>query len=139
MPLFESGYRAAAKTELERDIREIEAKDKAAQTRQDFQNGANEVQSNIDFAQRLNLINQEQAEAMRERVKKAMENQQFMRNEGEEIVDDYENPRERAGRYFNMDEANAEISREKAEASRTGQEQTQTEQIHVVTDERERN
>ena len=32
MPLLESGYKAAAKTELERDIRELEAKDKAAQS-----------------------------------------------------------------------------------------------------------
>lgn len=114
MPLLESGYRAAAKTELERDIRELEAKDRAAQTRTEFQSGASAIQSNITFAQRLNLISQEQADAMEKRIEAAVLYERTMRNESQERVDDIENPRERAGRYFDMDNVNAEISRERA-------------------------
>lgn len=116
MPLMESGYRAAAKTELERSIRELEAKDRVAQTRTEFQSSASAVQSNITFAQRLNLISQEQADAMKKRVETAVSHERMMREESQERVDDIENPRERAGRYFNMDSVNAEISRERAEA-----------------------
>lgn len=78
MPLFEKGYRAAAKTELEREIRELEAKDKAAQTRTDFSESASGTQSNITFAQRLNLISEEQAQAMKKRIEIAVQQNQFM-------------------------------------------------------------
>lgn len=131
MPLLESGYRAAAKTELERDIRELEAKDRAAQTRTEFQSGASAVQSNITFAQRLNLISQEQADTMKKRVEAAVLYERSMRNESQERVDDIENPRERAGRYFDMDSVNAEINRERAraEAART----SESAQTHEAT------
>lgn len=123
MPLFESGYKAAAQTELERNIRELEAKDKAAQTRTEFQSGASAVQSNITFAQRLNLISQEQADTMKKRVEAAVLYERNMRNESQERVDDIENPREREERYFDMDSVNAEIDRERAkeEAAHTSE------------------
>lgn len=116
MPLLESGYKAAAKTELERDIRELESKDKAAQTRTEFAESANGIQSNITFAQRLNLIGEQQAEEMKRRVETAIAQNNFMRNEMEELTDDFENPRERSERYFNMDSVQAEINRERAAA-----------------------
>ena len=116
MPLLESGYKAAAKTELERDIRELEAKDKAAQTRTEFAESARGVQSNITFAQRLNLISEQQAAEMKRRVETAVAQNNFMRNESEERTDDFENPRERAERYFNMDTVQAEINRDRAAA-----------------------
>ena len=116
MPLLESGYKAAAKTELERDIRELEAKDKAAQTRTEFAESTSGVQSNITFAQRLNLISEQQAAEMKRRVETAVAQNNFMRNESEERTDDFENPRERSERYFNMDTVQAEISRERAAA-----------------------
>ena len=132
MPLLEGGYRAAAKTELERNIRELEAKDRTAQTRTEFQSGASAVQSNITFAQRLNLISQEQADAMEKRVEAAVYYERTMRNESQERVDDIENPRERAGRYFDMDNVNAEISRERAraEAARTNEGSPIRETVH---------
>ena len=65
MSLLEKGYRAAAKTELERDIRKLEARDKAAQTRTDFTENTNGILSNIAFAQRINLISEQQAQEMR--------------------------------------------------------------------------
>lgn len=132
MPLLEGGYRAAAKTELERNIRELEAKDRTAQTRTEFQSGASAVQSNITFAQRLNLISQEQADAMEKRVEAAVYYERTMRNESQERVDDIENPRERAGRYFDMDNVNAEISRERAraEAARTNEGSQIRETVH---------
>lgn len=134
MPLLESGYRAAAKTELERNIRELEAKDRAAQTRTEFQSSASAVQSNITFAQRLNLISQEQADAMEKRVEAATLFERTMRNESQERVDDIENPRERAGRYFDMENVNAEISRERARAESTRRnESSQTrEAVHSI-------
>lgn len=116
MPLLESGYKAAAKTELERDIRELEAKDKAAQTRTEFEESASGVQSNITFVQRLNLISEQQAAEMKRRVEIAVAQNNFMRNESEERTDDFENPRERSERYFNMDTVQAEINRERAVA-----------------------
>ena len=116
MPLLESGYKAAAKTELERDIRELESKDKAAQTRTEFAESANGIQSNITFAQRLNLIGEQQAEEMKRRVETEIAQNNFMRNEMEELTDDFENPRERSERYFNMDSVQAEINRERAAA-----------------------
>ena len=132
MPLLEGGYRAAAKTELERNIRELEAKDRTAQTRTEFQSGASAVQSNITFAQRLNLISQEQADAMEKRVEAAVFHERTMRNDSHERVDDIENPRERAGRYFDMDNVNAEISRERAraEAARTNEGSQIRETVH---------
>lgn len=126
MPLFESNYRAAAKTELERNMRELEAKDKVAQTRTDFSENVIGIQSNITFAQRLNLISEEQAQDMKRRVEIAVQQNQFMRNESEERIDDFENPRERAERYFKMDSVNAEINQERAavEAGRVSREST---------------
>lgn len=126
MPLFESNYRAAAKTELERNMRELEAKDKVAQTRTNFSENVIGIQSNITFAQRLNLISEEQAQDMKRRVEIAVQQNQFMRNESEERIDDFENPRERAERYFKMDSVNAEINRERAavEAGRVSREST---------------
>lgn len=115
MPLLESGYRAAAQTELERDIRELEERDKAAQSRKTT-DGASDIQSNITFAQRLNLISEKQAQEMKRRVEATIQNNQFMRNECEERIDDFENPRERAERYFSSENLQAEISRERAAA-----------------------
>lgn len=112
MPLFERGYKASAQTELERKIREIEEKDKIAQTKADFTASLNSFESNLNFAERINLISAQQAELMRERAKKATMNYEKMeRNEFDTRVDDFENPRERASRYMKMEEAQAEISK----------------------------
>ena len=118
MSLLEKGYRAAAKTELERDIRKLEARDKAAQTRTDFTENTNGILSNIAFAQRINLISEQQAQEMRRRVNTAVAHNRFMRNESEERVDDFENPRERSERYFKMDSVQAEISRKRSATER---------------------
>lgn len=116
MPLLESGYRAAAKTELERNIRELEEKNRAAQSRTDVSDSASGVESNIMFAQRLNLISEKQALEMKKRIEAAVQSNKFMRNEVEERTDDFENPRERAERYFDTETIQAEISRERAAA-----------------------
>lgn len=117
MPLFESRYKAAAKTELERDIRRLEEKDKAAQTKVDFDNTANMASSNLNFAQRLNLISAEQYAKYKERIEKAtQEYERMQRTESqEERVDDFENPRERTDRYMKMEEVQAQIAQERAE------------------------
>ena len=52
MPLLERGYKAAAATELERSIRDLEERDKEAQTKPDsvFMEDASKLKNNLDFA-----------------------------------------------------------------------------------------
>jgi len=114
MGLFEQGYKAAAKTELERALREIEEKDKAAQTIGEMREEAAALGSNLDFSQRLGLISATQANLMRQRLKAAIKYEKQMRSESQERVDDFENPRERSKRYFNMDSINSEIANARA-------------------------
>lgn len=109
MPLLESKYQAAARTELERRARELEAKDKAAQA---IDPAAQDVSANISFARDTGLISEQQAEAYRKRIR-AVQQERFMRTEAQERVDDIENPRERAGRYYDLEEVKAEASRER--------------------------
>lgn len=134
MPLFERGYRAAARTELERDIRRIEEKDKKAQTKigeAEFNKGVDTMYSNINFAERLNLISEEQARAYRERAEKAtVEFNNMQKEEHDEIVDDFENPRERSERYMSMEDAQAQIAQERADANA---QQSHNEQTHSET------
>lgn len=140
MPLFERGYKAAAQTELERRTREIEEKDKKAQTREDFDAQVNSLNSNLNFAERINLISAEQAQAYRDRCREATERfEEMMRLEHEERVDGFENPRERAERYMSMDEVQAEISRERAaQAARAAEQEAQHTQNQKSSDEPER-
>lgn len=113
MALLENDYRAAAIAELERDVRRIEEKDKIAQTKEEIREDTTGIQTNIEFAQRLNLITQQQAEAYKKRVREAVGFNDLMRREMEDITDDFENPRERVKRFQNMDEVMGEIRREK--------------------------
>lgn len=120
MGLLESNYKIAARSELERDIRRIEEKDKAAQTKAETQIKANEIQNNIEFAQRLNLITQQQAEAYKRRVKEVVDFNELMKREIEDIPDDFENPREREKRFQSLDELQAQIRREKEQSLSEG-------------------
>jgi hypothetical protein len=88
MPLFERGYKAAATAELERSVRELEERNKIAQTKADFMKDAASTESNLNFAERINLISTTQAEAYRER-------------------------REIARRYYDMDSYNTQIAKER--------------------------
>lgn len=120
MGLLESNYKIAARSELERDIRRIEEKDKAAQTKADTKIKANEIQNNIEFAQRLNLITQQQAEAYKRRVKEVVDFNELMKREIEDIPDDFENPHEREKRFQSLDELQAQIRREKEQSLSEG-------------------
>lgn len=116
MPLLGYRYKAMASTELERDLQRIEEKDKKAQTKQEFDLSCQNFNSNLNFAERINLISVQQADVMRERVRAAiLKFEHMQRVEYNDIVDDFENPRERTQRYMNMEEVQAEITREKAE------------------------
>ena len=118
MPLFERGYKAAAQTELERKTRELEEKDKKAQTKEDFEDASRALHSNLNFAERINLISAEQAQAYRDRAKQAtLDFERMQRLEHDERTDDFENPRERTERYMKMDEAKAKIAQERAAQS----------------------
>lgn len=139
MPLLERDYKAAAVTELERRLRNIEDRNKEAQTKGKFTTNTANIESNVDFAQRLHLISDMQAEAYKERVRNArLEFEHMQRTETRsDLVDSFENPRERAARYQGMDSYNAQILRERAKANeeryRSEQEQTR------IYDEDERN
>ena len=119
MALFEKNYKAAAIAELERSVRDLEERDKTAQTKPAFEKDVADTQGNLNFAERLNLINAVQAEAFRQRVQKAqIEFERMQRTETrDDIVDSFENPRERAARYQDMDKYNAQIAAERASAS----------------------
>lgn len=140
MPLFERNYRAAATAELERTLRELEEKDKIAQTKVDFDKEASLFQSNLTFAERLNLVTSVQADAMRERVLKAeLGYRHSQRTETrDDIVDDIENPLERAKRYQSMEKYNAEIAKARAEQSSDPNSSTgrETPSITSITEER---
>lgn len=118
MPLFERGYKAAATAELERKTRELEEKDKKAQTKEDFEDASRALHSNLNFAERINLVSAEQAQAYRDRVKQAaIDFERMQRLEHDERTDDFENPRERTERYMKMEEAQAQIAQERAAQS----------------------
>ena len=117
MSVFERNYKAAAITELERSVRALEERNKIAQTKlkSEIDSELAAANNNIIFAERINLIASTQGSNLRERLEKAQ--REFMRLERIEtrdIVDDFENPRERTERYFDMDEANSKIAKEKA-------------------------
>lgn len=119
MQLSEREYKAAATTELERRIRDIENRDKTAQTKSELTKDSANVSSNVGFAQQLHLISDMQAEAYKERIKRAqLEFQNMQRTETRsDLVDGFENPGERSARYQNMDSYNAQILRERAKAN----------------------
>lgn len=123
--LFERPYRAAATTELERATREIEDRDKKAQTRKDFDEATSNVNSNINFAERLNLISAEQAEAYRERIKKATEARQQIR-----AAEQQEDTRERTEQLMSMEEIQAQISRERASENAQQAQSQQSQSAH---------
>lgn len=113
MALFERGYQAAARSELDREVRELEDKDKVAQMLNPEQAVAS-VTSNTDFAERIGLISEASAMQLRERVKKAQLDYERFQRETRDVVNDYENPRERAARYQSMDKVHAQINAERA-------------------------
>ena len=113
MPLFERGYRAAAKTELERDMREIEERNKTAQTKTDFEQATTTMGSNINFAERLNLISAKEAASYRKRLKEA--NQEMNRAERAEAEGKVRESDMKADGYMTMDEYKLEIEKERAE------------------------
>ena len=90
MALQERKYLAAARTELERDIRRLEERSHAMSTK-DL--NYMDVNSKVDFSLSAGLINAQQAEAYKERLLKAhqaeVERRNFERTESREIVDDY--------------------------------------------------
>lgn len=118
MPLFERGYRAAAKTELEREIRKIEEKDRKTQKSKDFDKAAAAFESNLTFAERLNLISAEQAASYTERMKKAiLEHEQSQRIMQQENLIESVGAGGRRGQYASVEEALADIRTERAAAS----------------------
>ncbi len=140
MPLFERGYKAAATAELERSVRELEERNKTAQTKTDFMKDAASTESNLNFAERINLISTTQAEAYRERMLKAhLDFERMQRTETrDDIVDSFENPRERAARYQDMDSYNAQIAQERAKANADKSNGEQSHTISHEADERTR-
>lgn len=124
MGLFEPNYKASAATELERELRGLEEKDKVAQTALGSEMQFEVCSSKIDFAEKIRLINQQQANDLRKRLREIKATKQAIYMQRieyrDDIIDDFENPRERTKRYENMDRVNDEIQREKAnEAQRS--------------------
>lgn len=128
MPLFESGYRAAAKTELERKVRELENRNAVAQKKPDIGETAAVASHNIEFAHRIKLITDKEAEQYRKRINQAREAEELARTQTGDRVDGFMNPHEAGERQYDLEEEKARISREQAERKqqkpREEQEQT---------------
>lgn len=113
MALVESRYKAAARAEIERDIRQLEERGKIKYAGI-MDSTRDSTFGNVDFSQRISLISDAQAKEYRSRIQAAeIERQKLERNETRDIVNDFENPRERAARYQGLDQYNTEIRRER--------------------------
>ena len=121
MGLFESKeFNERAMTELERRMREIEAKVKSDKL--DDTVFAN-LSANIDFSQTARLIKQVQADDLRKRLEVVKEQREKRRLEREvygNLDDGFENPHERGLRFANMDEVRERIENEKATTGKSG-------------------
>lgn len=132
MKLFEKDYKAAATSEFERSVRDLEERDKVAQTMpvSVFSKDKGEVQSNLNFAERLNLITTIQADTYRKRILKAQHDYEHMQRTEtrDDIVDGFENPSEQAERFQDMESYTAQIAQERAKSSNKemGMEQART-------------
>ena len=105
MPLFENGSKKAARTELERAIREIEEKNKRTLVEQELNRKIEALNSNINFAEKLNLIAADKADHYRQRLKQiVLEFERMQDRELENLIDE---------RYISMIEAQAKIEEEK--------------------------
>jgi hypothetical protein len=113
MPLIENKYRAAATTELEREIRRLEEKDAAFHSSDEHPIDVGAVTANVDFAERIRLLDAEQAHSYRERISK-LRFEALLRTQTSVIVDDFENPIESSMRLQGLDEYNALISLKRA-------------------------
>jgi len=127
MGLFNKGYCSAAQEELDRAVSELEAKAKEAQTSIDEE--AANVKSNISFAERIGLINEEVAFHLRERVQRAIaEHKRFVREEYD-IVNDYENHGERAKRFRALDSFQEEVRAALKQSQKEGAVQSAEEKV----------
>ena len=134
MRLFERNYKAAATTELERSIRELEERNKISENKVHFQKDMLDVQSNVNFAERIHLISMMQANIYRNRLQKAHSNFEHLeRTETMTVVNDFENPRERSMRCQSIETYNAQIIQEKEKASI---QQYGSHQRHAIQEER---
>jgi len=140
MALLEKNYRAAAVAELERSIRDLEERDKTAQTKPTLEKDVADTQSNLNFAERLNLISTAQAEAYRQRALKVrLDFEHIQKTETrDDIVDDLENPRERAARYQDMDSYNSQITAKRAQAYSDMKNEEPSHTIAIAKDTEER-
>ena len=111
MALLESRYKAAARTEIERAIRQLEERGKGAAIANE---DAAAVSGKVDLSQNIGLISEVQAREYKARIQTAeLDRRKLERIETRDIVNDFENPRERAARYQDLDQYNTEIRRER--------------------------
>lgn len=123
MPVLDRGYRSKAHTELERDVREIEAQSKVAKTKDEAWQLAAAMQAavaNINFAERIRLITAEQAGEYKERIQKAAEEFQRQRADDAERIDTASNDR-----GMTVEEWRREVERTKARDAEKNREQEQ--------------
>lgn len=124
MGLFEPNYKACATTELEKDLRELENRDKAAQTLEESTLQFEKCAANINFAKQIGLINDMMARAYMRKLREiqATRYAEYMAKHEyrDDLVDSFENPRERVIRYNSMAQVNDIIRREKEQSAVSG-------------------
>ena len=105
MSVFNNDYKKNAYMELEKDISKLESQ----RTMPDKDDMAR-FNANVQFAQRINLINLKKAKEYRERAARL----EYSRRTQTGIIDDaYENPLEREIRYSSMEALKEEIAHER--------------------------
>lgn len=107
MPVLVRTLKKTAKVELERAIREIEEKAKKAQSTESLKTAEAATRSNLEFAQRLNLISFEEGNDYRERIQRAGVVQQ------EQMITDLRN-QENSGKQIRANDVQAMIAKERA-------------------------
>lgn len=136
MPLFDRGYKVRAEAELERKVRELEESNKKEMDAKKFDEMIVALNSNLEFAERLNLISDEQEEAYKERIKRA--ETEFTYEREIEQQNNVETNSERSAMGMTMEETQAMIEQLRAERNAKQQQVEQERSQQSRDDEGER-
>jgi len=132
--LFDGRYKTAAATEIERNIRRLKDMDFLEQMKNSgikFDAVTADTGTQIRFARRIGLITLKQRDEYVARIMQAQKDyDRLQREELRDIVDGFENPRERAARYTREEwEQHIRAAKEQAAPNMTGNANTQQAQV----------
>ena len=135
MALFDGKYKTAAATEIERNIRRLKDMGFLEQVKNSgikYDAVTADIGTQIRFAKRIDLITAKQRDEYVSRIIQAQKDyDRLQREEIRDIVDGFENPRERAARYLSKDEwaGHVQAAKEQAAQNISGNANTQQAQV----------